>query len=741
MIRKEIIVYGLVQGVGFRPFVYRLAKKLDLDGYVFNTKNGVKIQIQGGKKNINLFEQLLVDDIPLLAKIDNIEIKNIKTCHKGQFEIINSIKQSSLDSPLKLVSISPDIKLCIDCLFEINTLKYEKYYKYFAINCINCGPRYSIIQTVPYDRINTSMKIFSLCKSCHEDYKNPINRRYHAQPTSCKNCGPKLTLHSKCKVLSDDIFENISYLINSGKIGAIKGIGGFHIVCDALNDTVIKKLRVYKNRPSKPFAIMCKDIKQIELCTKITKKEKQIIASKEAPIVIVKKLQNPIILLSDEIAPNINRIGCMIAYSGFYHILFNHINAPIIATSANIGGEPIITTKDNIEKKLPFLDFIVDFNRDIVNAIDDSVVQLIDEDILTIRLSRGYAPKEIKLPFKIDKKILAVGANQKNQIALAFEDKIILSPYIGDLDNIQTVEFFNKTIETFKRFYDFEPDIIICDKHPQYESTKFAKQLKIKNLALKIIFIQHHLAHIYSVKAEYNLKYDYVGFVFDGTGYGDDKTLWGGEVFLGDKRKYSFKPMKLLGASKAIKEPKRVALSMLFNKYSLYEVLNLDLPTVKEFTSSEINLFYKAYIKNINSPITSSVGRYFDMVASISGVCQVQSYEGEAGLACEMAYDNRCKKSFTYSLDNNIIDIKFDFFDTQIVSKFINTLVKIIVDISTKEKLAIILSGGVFQNKILLELVCEALDKKNIKYYYNKTTPINDSGIALGQIWKYVNNL
>jgi len=738
MIRKEIIVYGIVQGVGFRPFVYRLAKKLNLDGYVFNTNIGVKIQIQGGEKDINLFEQLLVDEIPSLAKIDKIETKNIKICHKGQFEIINGIEQSSLDSPFKLVSVSPDTKLCMDCLLEINTLKQKKYYKYFATNCINCGPRYSIIQTVPYDRINTSMKDFMLCKSCHEDYINPKNRRYHAQPTSCKNCGPKLTLNTKEILISDDIYKNISYLIKSGKIGAIKGIGGFHIVCDSLDDTVIQKLRNYKNRISKPFAIMCKDIKQINSFTKLTKKEKELLKSKEAPIVILKKAKNPTFKIANNIAPNIDKVGCMLPYSGFYHLLFNEHSNPIITTSANIGGEPIITTKEDIDKKLPFLDFVVDYDRDIVNACDDSVMQIVNDDILTMRLSRGYAPKEIKLPFKIDKKILAVGANQKNQIALAFEDKIILSPYIGDLDNIQSVEFFHKTIETFKRFYDFEPDVIVCDKHPNYESSKWAKEF-VKDKDIKLVKVQHHKAHIYSVKAEYNLSGDYVGFAFDGTGYGDDKTLWGGEVFVGDKRKYSFKPIKLLGGAKAIKEPKRVALSMLFDRFSLDEVLNLDIPTVKNFKENEIKLLYQSFNKNINCPMSSSVGRYFDAIASIGGVCQIQSYEGEAGLLCEMDYDDSCEESFKYSLDQNIIDIEFDFFDIKIITKFINTLKNIIIDIAIVEKLPVILSGGVFQNKILLEMVCENLDKHNIKYYHNKTTPINDGGICLGQIWKYIN--
>jgi hydrogenase maturation protein HypF len=429
----------------------------------------------------------------------------------------------------------------------------------------------------------------------------------------------------------------------------------------------------------------------------------------------------------------------MIAYSGFYYILFDYLDKPIIATSANLGGDPIITTKEDIKTKLPFVDFVVDYNRQIVNAIDDSVVQIANNDILTMRLSRGYAPKEIRLPFKIDKKILSLGANQKSSIALAFDDKIILSPYIGDLDSLNSVEFLKQTIKTFKRFYDFEPDIIVCDKHNGYESTKLAQQFKIQNSSLKIIQIQHHIAHLFSVKAQYNLRAKYTSFIFDGTGLGDDGTLWGGEIFVEDKRKFHFKPIKLLGSTKAIKEPKRVALSMLFDRYSLDEVLNLNLPTIKSFSKSEIKVLYHSWNKNLNAPQSSSIGRYFDAISSLGGICQIQSYEGEAGLLSEQNL-KIIDDSFEYNIIDGVIDIKFDFFDDKIVSKFYATLVKIIVDITIKEKLPIILSGGVWQNKTLLEFTCKTLDKHNIKYYYNTTTPINDGGIALGQIWSYLSD-
>jgi hydrogenase maturation protein HypF len=735
MIRKELIVQGKVQGVGFRPYVYKLANELNLEGFVLNNNIGVIIQIQGNKSLIKQFEKRLIDNLPILATIDNITTNDIDILYTGQFEIIQDTKNKSVHSPLNTVSILPDVSLCIDCK---NDLKEKiKYKKYFATNCTNCGPRYSIIQTVPYDRNNTSMKDFILCNSCKDDYTNPLNRRYHAQPTSCVNCGLTLELHiNNMPIITNQnqIYKTTSTLITDGKIGAIKGIGGFHIVCDATNSEVIQKLRLYKNRPTKPFAIMCKDIDTIKLLANVSNKEQEILHSIEAPIVILNKLNNNYI--SDEIAPNINKIGCILPYTALHHLLFENIKNPIVATSANISGEPIIMDIQNIKEHLPFVDFIVDYNRDIVNGCDDSVVQIVNDELNILRLSRGYTPYEIQLPFKLDKQILSIGANSKNNICLAFDKKIIISPYIGDLSNIKTFDFFNRTIDTFKRFYNVNYDVIVCDKHPSYESVKWAKQQK-----KELYEVQHHLAHIYAVKVEHNLiKKNYTAFSFDGTGYGDDKTLWGGEVFINDKRKYHFKQIKLLGATKAIKEPKRIALAILFDEYSLDEVLNLDLPTIKEFTKDEIKLLHQAYTKNINSPLTSSVGRLFDAIASFAGICQMQSYEGEAGLACEMGYNKLCKESFEFSLDNNIIDIKFDFYNKNIVSMFINTLINIIIKISLKHNQDIILSGGVFQNKTLLELLIKQLEKNNIKYFYNKIIPINDSSISLGQIWHYITN-
>ncbi|WP_294964264.1 carbamoyltransferase HypF [Sulfurimonas sp.] len=716
--RFNFKIFGQVQGVGFRPFVYKIADELNLYGFIKNSENGVELELEGQILQIEEFISILNSPrLPPLAQIDKIETLEIKAISSKKFEIIHSTANTKNS---KVALVVPDIAICKDCLKDSSTSKNSKYYDYFSTTCTNCGPRYSIIKTVPYDRENTSMSKFKMCDSCEEEYTNPLNRRYHAQPISCNDCGPTLT--KSIKLTAEHI--------KNGKIVAMKGLGGFHIVCDSTNDKVIEKLRQHKNRPTKPLAIMCKNLEQVKLLALASTKEKELLGSKEAPIVILKKSLDASLKISKSVAPNIDRIGCFLPYTALHHLLFKELKNPIVATSANLSSEPIIIDAQDIKEKLPFVDFVLDFDRDIINGVDDSLVQVVAGNTQILRLSRGYAPKVIKLPFKSEKKILAVGANAKNAIAFVIEDSIIISPHIGDLGSLKAFEFFQRTIETFKRFYDFEPDVIVHDMHPNYETTKWAKEQ-----GKELIEVQHHLAHIYACKAEFGLSKDYLGFSFDGTGYGNDGKLWGGEIFVGDERKYTFKPLKLLGGEKAIKEPRRVALSMLFDKYSLDEVLALDAEVVKSFKANEIKILHQSYTKNLNAPQTSSVGRLFDAMASFLNLLQFQSYEGEAGLICEQNYNSEITQSFEYKIVDGIIDIEYDFFDKELVSKFINTLVKIVLDISKQMNMEVILSGGVFQNKTLLELVASVLIKENIKHYYQQETVINDGGIALGQAY------
>lgn len=711
MIRTRYFIEGVVQGVGFRPFIYKIATSLSLTGYVKNSSNGVDVEVQGCIERIKEFDKRLIDELPLLARIDKSKTSIIKnSTNEKKFIILDSDNSCS-----KTTLVSPDICVCKECLED---LKNGRFKEYFATNCTNCGPRYSILKTLPYDRKNTSMEEFDMCDDCKNDYNDPQSRRYHAQPISCTKCGPKLS----------STIEKTAKHIKDGKIVAIKGIGGFHIVCDASNDEVIAKIREFKNRPTKPLAIMCKDLDEVKKVAILNQKEQTLIESIQRPIVVLEKTKSSNI--SELVAPNIDRIGCMLPYTPLHYMLFEHLDVNIVATSANLGGEPIITTKEMIEQKLPFVDFILDHNRDIVNAIDDSVIQVADNRFQTLRLARGYTPKVVKLPKKSNKNILSLGANQKSTISICYKDNIVNSGHIGDLDSLMSIEYFERTIETFNRFYDFKPDVIVHDKHNGYESTKWARKQNIK-----LCEVQHHLAHIYAAKAEFGLSGDYLGFSFDGTGYGGDEALWGGEVFVGEQRKYHFKPIKLLGGEKAIKEPWRVALSILFERYTLDEVLDLELNFLKSIPKSNIKLLHQSYSKDINAPLSSSVGRLFDAVACFGDLLSTQSYEGEAGLMCEMVYDKREVGFYEYKIVDNVIDIEFDFYDPNIVSKFINTLVEIVVKISETEFLDVILSGGVFQNKTLLELICSRLKESGINYFSQEQTPINDGGISLGQIY------
>ncbi len=729
MTSRLIRVRGVVQGVGFRPFVYKEALRQGLGGFVSNEADGVEILLQGEEEQCERFLHTLRTTPPPLSRIDSIDMSSTElTADLDTFRIIESGKRTADKTTL----VSPDIAVCAECLEDMK--RVVKYSGYFAVNCTNCGPRYSIIKTLPYDRANSSMVEFTMCDSCAAEYGDPLNRRYHAQPISCNSCGPRL-FSSRHSRPDRESIERTARMIKDGKIVAIKGIGGFHIICDAINDAVVRRLREYKNRPHKPFALMCRDAAMVRSVAKVGEVEEKLLTSKEAPIVLMEKASP--YPLSSEVAPGIDRIGCMLAYTPLHHLLFEHLDHPVIATSANLGEEPIIRDSDTLLEKLPFIEFLLDHDREIVNAVDDSVVQVVDGGIQMLRLARGYAPKVLHLPFRSQHHILGVGANQKSTIALAVGDNIILSPHIGDLGSMEAFDYFERTVETFKRFYDFEPELIVHDMHPGYETTKWALAQNTELLSL-----QHHLAHIYACKAEYGLSGEYLGFSFDGTGYGEDGTLWGGEVFVGDERKYHFQPIRLLGGEKAVREPRRVALGLLFGRYTLEEVLTLDLPSVAAFERSEIELLHRSYTKGINAPLSSSVGRLFDAVASLAGVVQSVSYEGQSGLLCESLYDASVSECFGYKISDGVIDIdlltpimEYNLNGSTIISMFFNTLCDIVIDIVRREQLPVILTGGVFQNRVLLEMLTERMRDESRKYFFQRTTPPNDASIALGQVY------
>ncbi len=741
--RLELKIHGIVQGVGFRPYIYKLAHKYKLFGHIYNDGNGVTIEIEGDEKNISNFKEELKNSTPVLSRIDLMQTKELELKNSTEFLILKS-NQTSISTML-----SADITMCDDCKAEMYD-KNNRRYNYPFINCTNCGPRYTIIKNLPYDRDETSMSLFEMCSECRQEYENPNNRRYHAQPISCFRCGPKLrfvSIDGDKEIDEEKAIQKICLLIKSGQSVGIKGLGGFHIVCDASNEKAVSELRLNKNRPTKPLAVMFKDIDAIKKVCSLTQKDEELVLSKERPIVIVTK--SSYIGLANSIAPNIDKIGVFLPYTPLHEILLQELNIPLVATSANLSDEPIIRDEKELFVKMPnVIKNVLTHDREIVNACDDSVVLNSSTHILMLRMARGYAPQSFYLKKKISKNILALGANQKSTITIAFDNNIVISPHIGDLNSIEAFEYFKTTLDTLKRVYKFEPDVIVCDKHPRYETTIWAKEYVKEHKNIELLEVQHHFSHALACMAEYSLDEDVLAFCFDGTGYGDDGKLWGGEVFVVSaqkyKRVYHFLELSLLGGEKAIKEPKRVGLSLLFAIFSLHEILSMECEFLKAFTKQEIKIFHHIYIKGTNTPKTSSLGRIFDGVYALSGDGVNLGYEGESGLILEtQSKDSSSEEIYSYTLENGVIDYKeminqivIDADKTDIAKKFISTITNIIVDIAKEyPTLPVVLSGGVFQNATLVSQVTQALKEMDREYYIQSKTPINDGGISLGQAY------
>ena len=725
----KIDIRGTVQAVGFRPFVYQLAKRHNLYGTISNGSQGVEIFINASSDTMERFISDIKLSLPPLAQIDTIDIEVVSPKAFDEFKIIQTQDNGKIE-----VNIPPDITICKECEMELFDRNNRRYMHPF-INCTNCGVRYSIIYDLPYDRDKTSMRSFEMCKECEIEYNNPQNRRYHAQPIGCWECGARLELIGEKNLSPKDIVDRAVSLLREGNILAIKGVGGYHLICDSTNNEAIKKLRERKKRPTKPFAIMTKDIDMANKLAYINPKEKELLLSKERPIVLLdSKIEQNLI------SPHISRLGVFLPYTPLHLLIITKLNRPLVATSANISDEPIATTRESIKRLSSVYDYLLEHNREIVNGCDDSVVMVVNQQKITIRRARGYAPVAITLPFRLPQKVLAVGANQKSTVAIGFDNKIILSPHIGDLNSIESLEYYRENIEILKRVYHFTPNIIADDKHPHYESSKYAKASGMKTQE-----VQHHYAHILSVIAEKKINQKVLGVAFDGTGYGDDGKLWGGEFMICDYREYRrvahFNYFRLLGGAKAIKEPKRVALSLLFDIYGK-NTLTLDNHTTKAFSPNELKSQYIMWQKALNSPLCSSVGRLFDAVASLTGVCQVMSFEGESGMMMEEFYDDSVRGFYPFEIkeEEEIIDI-IDILpmieaitkepNPRIaISKFFNTLVEIIYTLYKKYKLPLVLSGGVFQNRVLLRLIFDRTPDAIISNEY----PPNDGGIALGQV-------
>ncbi len=731
--RMKIEIIGAVQGVGFRPFVYRLAKEIGLKGFIINTPEGVRIEVEG--ENLEEFLKLLQTQKPPLAHIYSLSVEYAQQIGYTDFEIRESNAFGK-----KEAFILPDIGTCKQCLMEVFNPE-DRRYLYPFINCTHCGPRFTIIKRLPYDRENTTMKSFNMCELCKKEYENPEDRRFHAQPNACPKCGPWISLYDNKGSLLAEREEAILLVLKAlreGKIVAVKGIGGFHLMCNATEEEAVKTLRERKRRKEKPFAVMFKDLDQLRTFAKPTPLEEAILSSPERPIVLVEKGSGT---LSEAVAPGLKKIGAFLPYSPLHYIITKNLDFPLVATSGNYSEEPIV--KDNaeaLEKLSQLADLLLLHNRDIKRRCDDSVVKVVGGVPLPIRRSRGYAPLPIKLPHKLSKKVLAVGGMLKNTFAIAWEDRVFVSQHVGDVENYQTLKSFEEMVLDFMELYEFEPEVVVCDAHPRYETTRWAKEFS-KERSIPLLKVQHHYAHILSCMAERGLKEKVLGIAWDGTGYGTDGTLWGGEFLICDyknfERVYHFRPFRLIGGEKAVKEPRRVALSILLEVFG-EQALNLELP----FEEKELNILFISWKKGINAPFSSSVGRLFDGVCSLLGIRHYNSYEGQSAMALEDLYDPSVKDHYSFEIKGNtidwrplILDLLKDKSKEKAPSRFINTLAKIALEVAKRVEIErVCLSGGVMQNDPLVSKILEYLTGEGFKAYTHQKVPANDGGLSLGQV-------
>ncbi len=714
----KIKISGLVQGVGFRPLVYELALKSKLFGEVRNDGFGVEIILACTQKECQNFIENLKNHLPPLARIDQLIITQISISNYENFSITPSLENT------KSTPMLSDFALCKECKKEFFDEKNPRFL-YPFITCTHCGPRFSIIKNLPYDRCNTTMEALKMCEFCKSEYEDPKNRRFHAQPISCPQCKIDVFLkNKKGEILAqdDEAFKTCAKLLKQGKILAIKGMGGFHLMCDAFNLEAIKELRLRKNRPKKPFALMCRDMSDAkELC--FVDEEEELLGSILAPIVILKAKK-----AFSLIAPDVDKLGIMLAYTPLHLLLFRYFDGVLVATSANLSGESIIKDEDNLLKKLGnVFDFYLDYAREIHNPSDDSIAQVVNGKTMFLRTSRGLNPTYLEI--KSDKKgvFLALGSELKNEFVIFYENKLLISPYIGDLKSVDVHERFFSLLDFFKQSYDLSFDQILCDKHPNFSYTKeFYNTYKI----------QHHYAHFCALYFEYEKEFKKdekaLGFIFDGTGYGDDGKIWGGEIFIGNLKQYEriahFENFTLINSD--IKNIQNLALSLIWH-YDLEDEAKIFLSKIPK-----IKLENLKKIHTHSTLQTSSLGRIIDAFGSIVFNMEKISYEAQIGLMCEAFYDENL--DFSYELFSKDGEINFKELiegalkdeKTKAITGMFNALANFIIDFSKDYDLKVLLSGGVFQNKTLLEI----LKAKNFDFFIPLKYPCNDSSIALGQM-------
>jgi hydrogenase maturation protein HypF len=761
--RRRIVVQGIVQGVGFRPFVYGQALRLGLAGFVLNDSLGVTIEVEGTPETLDDFLRALHKETPPLARIDSVSVEPIPPGHETSFTIAHS--QTGAE---RYALISPDTATCDDCLHELFD-PTDRRYRYAFINCTNCGPRFTIVQDVPYDRDKTTMRVFPMCPACQAEYDDPLNRRFHAQPNACPICGPQVRLldwaehaTNQTPALSNaDPIIAAAQRLAAGTILAIKGLGGYHLACDALNIETVKRMRQRKHREAKPFALMVPDLDTVRRLCQVSDAEAALLQSRRRPIVLLTRRSD--CSVAPGVAPDYNTLGVMLPYTPLHHLLLHAFAeaiepgqpAVLVMTSGNLSDEPIAYQDVEARERLaPIAEGMLAHNRDIHMRSDDSVMRITAGSEQFFRRSRGFAPEPIPLSFDFPVPLLACGGHLKNTFCLGKGRQAFVSHHIGDLEKLETLTSFRDGIEHFQRLFDIYPEAVAYDLHPEYLATKYALDMDISQK----IGVQHHHAHIASVLAEHGLRGPVIGVAADGTGYGTDGAIWGCEIMIADligfERLAHLSYVPLPGGEQAVRQPWRMAAIYLAQAYG-ESFLELDIPFVHLLDRSKWRTLARMTARSINSPPTSSLGRLFDAVAALVGLRSEVLYEGQAAIELEQLADAHKRQLETYPFTSGdrtpmtldvapmiraiVNDIQHDIPISRIASRFHSSIAKLLATacLKTREQTGlnvVALSGGVFQNRLLLEQLVARLEEMAFQVYINRRMPPNDGGLSLGQI-------
>jgi hydrogenase maturation protein HypF len=750
--RLRVTIRGAVQGVGFRPFIHRLATDLRLVGWVHNSAQGVALEVEGNRRQLEQFLERLRQDKPRQSLIGSLNAVFLDPLGYAGFEIRHSHAAGE-----KTAVILPDMATCPDCLREILDPTNHRHLYPFT-NCTSCGPRFSIIESVPYDRASTTMKRFAMCERCKAEYDDPSNRRFHAQPNACPACGPQLELwdqRGSLMAAKHDALLRAAAAIREGQIVSVKGVGGFHIMADARNNAAVRRLRALKHREEKPFALMVPSLEMAETLCDLTLLERELLRSAAAPIVLLRRRAavaddpGPV---SAEIAPGNPCLGVMLPYSPLHHLLMRELGRPVVATSGNVSDEPIcIEEQEALERLSGVADFFLVHNRPIVRQLDDSVIRVMAGREMMLRRGRGYAPWQWTLDKEMPD-LLALGSHLKNTVAVAQGSEVFLSQHIGDLDSPQARDAFEREVDNLTRLHQRHIATIVCDLHPDYGSTQAARRY-----GKKILAVQHHHAHIFSCMAENGIDGPLLGVAWDGTGLGEDGTIWGGEfLHVGDDtpaRVAHMRPFLLPGGERTVREPRRAALGVLYEVYGAAAFAMFELLAPRSFSTQEVGVLRTMLGREIRVPMASSVGRLFDAVACLLGLAKTTSFEGQAAMALEFALDGfATEQSYPVNLVEQgkgrpwqldwgemigaiLKDCDGGVCTREISAKFHNALVEGMIAVALRVgEEQVVLSGGCFQNRYLTERAVARLTQAGFRPYWHRRIPPNDGGIAVGQL-------